>query len=230
MTRLRPVVLLSVVLWSLNVATAQTTIQNTTYTNGQTAAVSDPTAVTAGPTVTVSSGATVTYASPTITLSPGFTATEGSSFRAISTNGMTTYTLTVQNGTGSGSGFPAGTMQGITASGSGTFQNWTLLSGSGMIANASAPTTTFTLAASDATVRANFAITNPNGDDDNDGLTNGWEIAHGLNPSNPADAQSATSGGLTYLLEYRLGTDPATAKQSDTGNSLLLKINRPINP
>jgi hypothetical protein len=61
---------------------AQTTIQNTTYTAGQNVTVSDS-AITANTAVTVSSGADVKFrASTSITLGPGFTASSGSAFRA----------------------------------------------------------------------------------------------------------------------------------------------------
>ncbi|HEY6101217.1 MAG TPA: cytochrome c3 family protein, partial [Anaeromyxobacter sp.] len=47
------------------------------------------------------------------------------------------------------------------------------------------------------------------GDSDCDGMPDWWEIAHGLDPFNPADAFLDPDGdGLTNLDEYRLGTDP----------------------
>ena len=48
-----------------------------------------------------------------------------------------------------------------------------------------------------------------NQDSDNDGLPDAWEIAHGLDPNNAADANVDTDGdGLTNLQEYMAGTDP----------------------
>lgn len=48
-------------------------------------------------------------------------------------------------------------------------------------------------------------------DFDGDGIPNGWEIEHGLDPFNPADAANI-SGGLTYLEIYQqslgVGADP----------------------
>ncbi len=58
------------------------------------------------------------------------------------------------------------------------------------------------------------------------GLPDVWQRAHGLTPS-AGNAQTATTAGLTYLLEYQLGTNPTTTKQTDSGNSTQLKINRP---
>lgn len=52
-------------------------------------------------------------------------------------------------------------------------------------------------------------------DFDADGIPNGWEIEHGLNPFDAADA-SAVIGGLTNLELYEaslgFGADPTTAK------------------
>lgn len=62
-------------------ATAQTVVQNFTYTG--TVTVSGPTTIDAHTNVTVASGATLTYqASSSIRLGPGFTAVSGSNFRA----------------------------------------------------------------------------------------------------------------------------------------------------
>lgn len=133
---------------------AQTVIQNTTYGTGQNATVNGPGTVVANTSVTVSSGAVVTFkGSTSITLGPGFTASSGSRFTA---------RLVV--------------------------------------------------------------------DTDGDGIPDQWEISRGLNPSNASDAQNATSGGLTYLLEYQLSTTPGVTKQTDSGNSTALNVHRPSNP
>ncbi|MFO1501661.1 MAG: M4 family metallopeptidase [Verrucomicrobiota bacterium] len=45
-------------------------------------------------------------------------------------------------------------------------------------------------------------------DSDGDGIPDGWEINHGLNPRDPTDAAFDTDGdGLSDLEEYQLGTD-----------------------
>ena len=51
--------------------------------------------------------------------------------------------------------------------------------------------------------------TDPNADDDGDGMPNGWEIRYGLDPRDPADASLDSDGdGLTNLRECRLGRSP----------------------
>ena len=55
-------------------------------------------------------------------------------------------------------------------------------------------------------------------DTDGDGMPDGWERSHGLDPENPADAVAdADSDGLTNLQEYELGTDPHDSDSDDDG-------------
>ena len=52
----------------------------------------------------------------------------------------------------------------------------------------------------------------PNGDSDQDGMPDAWEIAYGLNPQNPSDATlDSDQDGLTNLQEYSCGTLPNSA-------------------
>lgn len=52
-------------------------------------------------------------------------------------------------------------------------------------------------------------------DDDNDGMPDDWEIAHGLNPFDLSDAAADPDGdGATNLQEYQRGTDPHVADPS----------------
>ena len=49
-------------------------------------------------------------------------------------------------------------------------------------------------------------------DSDGDGLPDGWERQHGLDPHNPADAASDVDGdGQSALAEFHAGTDPQRA-------------------
>jgi hypothetical protein len=49
-------------------------------------------------------------------------------------------------------------------------------------------------------------------DTDGDGMSDEWELAHGLDPANPADAASDADGdGLPNVSEFRLGTSPQDA-------------------
>ena len=55
----------------------------------------------------------------------------------------------------------------------------------------------------------------PNGDDDGDGMPNGWEIRYGLDPRDPSDADLDSDGdGLANLREYRLGRSPRVGARS----------------
>ncbi|HUI08208.1 MAG TPA: hypothetical protein VL486_14505 [Verrucomicrobiae bacterium] len=55
----------------------------------------------------------------------------------------------------------------------------------------------------------NTAVLDPNGDADGDGIPNGYEQAHGLDPLDPADASADNDGdGFSNLQEYQAGTNP----------------------
>jgi hypothetical protein len=52
-------------------------------------------------------------------------------------------------------------------------------------------------------------------DTDGDGMPDSWEIAHGLNPNDPSDANRDDDGdGFSNLQEYLAGTDPANPASS----------------
>src|SRR6185436_3508581 len=59
---------------------------------------------------------------------------------------------------------------------------------------------------------ARLSVLAPEGDDDNDGLPNVWELTRGLNPLDPSDAGlDADHDGMSNGAEYVAGTDPTNA-------------------
>jgi T5SS/PEP-CTERM-associated repeat protein len=74
------------------------------------------------------------------------------------------------------------------------------------------------------------AVLNPSDDTDGDGIPNGYEQSHGLDPLNPADASADNDGdGFSNLQEYLAGTDPNNSASafritsiSQTGNNVLV--------
>ena len=55
-------------------------------------------------------------------------------------------------------------------------------------------------------------VLDPNGDADGDGIPNGYEQSHGLDPLDPSDANKDTDGdGMSNLQEYLAGTDPTNS-------------------
>lgn len=84
------------------------------------------------------------------------------------------------------------------------------------------------------TVSVGSVLLDPNLDADDDGLPNGWEIAHGLNPLSSAGKDGADGDpdgdGFTNLEEYEAGTDPQNPNSNplkitsivQQGNDILL--------
>jgi hypothetical protein len=74
--------------------------------------------------------------------------------------------------------------------------------------------------------------TDPNmADFDGDGIPNGWELAHGLDPLNASDAaQSSAKPGFTNLDEFRIGTDPRVGLSANCVALVDLKVSSPLEP
>jgi len=71
-------------------------------------------------------------------------------------------------------------------------------------------------------------LDNPDGDDDNDGLPNGWEILYGLDPSDATGDNGATGNpdgdDADNLTEYLQGRDPTKDFESDVDGKLNLQV------
>jgi hypothetical protein len=70
----------------------------------------------------------------------------------------------------------------------------------------------------------------PSGDEDQDGMPNGWETDNGLDPYDSSDASDDDDGdGYTNFQEYKAGTDPQdpASKPSDPGVELKIVIIKP---
>lgn len=68
-------------------------------------------------------------------------------------------------------------------------------------------------------------------DSDGDGIPDDYELAHGMNPNNPVDAQEDPDrDGLTNLQEYLLGTDPRNADTDGDGLKDGDEVARGTNP
>jgi hypothetical protein len=73
-------------------------------------------------------------------------------------------------------------------------------------------------------------LLDPTGDADGDGIPNGYEQSHGLDPLNPVNATLDSDGdGMTDLQEYLAGTDPTSSASAfritsvtRTGNNVLV--------
>lgn len=63
-------------------------------------------------------------------------------------------------------------------------------------------------------------------DSDGDGISDEWEVAHGMNPNDPADIDGDLDGdGYTNIEEYEAGTDPQDpASHPDDLDSLKIEL------
>ena len=78
--------------------------------------------------------------------------------------------------------------------------------------------------------QAGFAI-QAGADQDKDGLPDEWEVEHGPDPSNPADAQADADGdGLNNYGEFWNGTDPQDPDTDDGGELDGTEVERGADP
>ena len=101
----------------------------------------------------------------------------------------------------------------------GTLSNFNTLTGSITYTPAAnySGSDSFTFTVNDGTVNSALAtvsitVGTSGADTDGDGMPDSWEIANGLNPNDPSDANTDLDGdGFTNLQEYLAGTDPQNA-------------------
>ena len=78
----------------------------------------------------------------------------------------------------------------------------------------------------DGVLASKLVSVNTSGDLDSDGIPDDWEIANGLNPNDPVDAQEDKDlDGLTALGEYNAGTNPSLADTDGDGLNDFREIN-----
>ncbi len=65
---------------------------------------------------------------------------------------------------------------------------------------------------------------------DNDGIPNGWEIAHGLRPDQSDDERDSDNDGLGNVSEYGSGTDPVDSDTDNDGMGDGWEVTHMINP
>ena len=67
--------------------------------------------------------------------------------------------------------------------------------------------------------------TNPaNADTDGDGMKDGWEVHHGLNPKVNDATGDKDGDGVSNLTECLQGRDPAVGAVADTNGAVNLKV------
>jgi hypothetical protein len=65
-------------------------------------------------------------------------------------------------------------------------------------------------------------------DTDNDGMPDGWETQHGLNPLMNDGASDTDGDGVSNFVEYQQGRDPAAGATLDSSGILALKVYTPM--
>jgi hypothetical protein len=129
-----------------------------------------------------------------------------------------------------------GTTKNVTAASTGTKYTisntaFATISADGLVQTVKSGTVVIQATHEGASGLASLRIAQTGGDSDGDGIPDEYELAHGLDPNNPLDAQEDPDhDGLTNLQEYLLGTDPHNADTDGDGLSDGQEVARGTNP
>ena len=89
----------------------------------------------------------------------------------------------------------------------------------------------YSTALSSTDVLSVYGLIANQGDNDNDGIPNAWELINGLDPNDDTDAADDNeSDGLTNLDEYNNGTDPNDPDSDDDGVSDGVEVAQGMDP
>ncbi len=163
-----------------------------------------------------SSGSTTTTSTSTSSTSTTSTSTSGTSTTSGSTSTNSLYTVTVENGSGSGS-YAAGSTVVIAANTPAAgmvFSKWTTQSNGVTLASVSLPATTFVMPANNVTVTANYVAGNGNTAANGNGNGNGTNNGTNGNGNTTVDI---TKPGIS-------NKDLATANVNGSSDNFIVKI------
>lgn len=119
--------------------------------------------------------------------------------------------------------YPDGTIKDVTAAASGTAytssnQTIATVSGDGLVRATASGTVIVQATLEGASGLFSIHVVQSGTDTDGDGIPDDYELAHGMDPNNPLDAQEDFDrDGLTNLREFQLGTDPLVADTDGDG-------------
>jgi len=119
--------------------------------------------------------------------------------------------------------YPNGTLKDVTSAAAGTAYTTSnpaiaTVSGDGLVRAIASGTVIVQATLEGASGLFSIRVVQSSTDSDGDGVPDDYELAHGMDPNNPLDAQEDPDrDGLTTLQEFQLGTDPRVADTDGDG-------------